>query len=71
MNPVAQAILVIFGSMMTCVIIVLGAPYLAPYAGNASAGVASTGTEMGGILPWVGLIGLGAIIFAAMDGRRR
>lgn len=70
MNPLYQSLLVIFGSLMACVIIIFAVPYLAPYSGNASAGVVSTGTEVGNILPFVAVIGIGAIIFAAMSSRR-
>ncbi len=70
MNPLALQVMAVFGTLLAIVIVILAIPYLSPYAGSASAGLESTGTQYGDLLPFIGAIIAGGIALAALSGRR-
>jgi len=70
MNPIYLAFMGTFGGLFAVVLVVLSLPYLAPFAGSASSGVVSTGSQLTNILPYIGSIVIGGIALLAIQGRK-
>jgi LPXTG-motif cell wall-anchored protein len=71
MNQAAQMFITVFGILFAIVLIIIGLPYLSPYSGSASSGLASTGSVFNSELPFIGMILVGGAALLAMEGRRR